>query len=82
MMIRHEELGLIQIYNRPMKIQLLDPTTSWQTLINAKVGKIRKTAEEKIDEKFNTLFKSAEPIRNKIKANKSESILDNFFLGL
>lgn len=33
-------------------------------------------------EKFNTLFNDAESIQSKIKANKSESVLYNFFLAL
>jgi sugar-specific transcriptional regulator TrmB len=33
-------------------------------------------------EKFNTLFKNAEPIQNKFKVEKSESVLYNFFLAL
>ncbi len=33
-------------------------------------------------EKFNALFKNAEPIQNKYKVDKSESVLYNFFLAL
>ena len=55
-----KELGLIQIYNRPMKIQLLDPITSWETLIHEKISSIRKTAEEKAENCTGSFLKMAD----------------------
>ena len=42
-----KELGLIQIYYRPMKIQLLNPLDSWEKLIQTKINKIQEEASTK-----------------------------------
>jgi len=43
-----KELGLIQIYYRPMKIQLLNPLESWEKLIQTKINAIQEEAAGKI----------------------------------
>ena len=43
-----KELGLIQIYYRPMKIQLLNPLDSWEKLIQNKINVIQEEASNKI----------------------------------
>jgi hypothetical protein len=43
-----KELGLIQIYYRPMKIQLLNPLESWEKLIQTKINEIQEEAADKI----------------------------------
>lgn len=43
-----KELGLIQIYYRPMKIQLLNPLNSWEKLIQSKINEIQEEASNKI----------------------------------
>ena len=43
-----KELGLIQIYYRPMKIQLLNPLESWEKLIQMKINVIQEEASNKI----------------------------------
>jgi hypothetical protein len=42
-----KELGLIQIYYRPMKIQLLNPLESWEKLIQTKINEIQEEASNK-----------------------------------
>lgn len=44
-----KDLGLIQIYNRPMKLQLMDPKSSWQKIIQDKINEIKNAADEKIN---------------------------------
>lgn len=43
-----KDLGLIQIYYRPMKIQLLDPLESWEKLIQTKINEIQEEASSRI----------------------------------
>ncbi|MBN2157215.1 MAG: hypothetical protein JW776_14315 [Candidatus Lokiarchaeota archaeon] len=43
-----KDLGLIQIYYRPMKIQLLDPVDSWEKLIQTKINTIQEEASSRI----------------------------------
>jgi hypothetical protein len=43
-----KDLGLVQIFDRPMKIQLLDPIKSWETLIQNTINEIQSEANEKI----------------------------------
>ena len=43
-----KELGLIQIYYRPMKIQLMDPLDSWEKLIQTTINKIQEDASNRI----------------------------------
>ena len=43
-----KDLGLIQIYSRPMTVQILDPQTSWEKIIQDRVNEIKKKANEEI----------------------------------
>jgi len=49
-----KDLGLVQIYYRPMKIQLLNPITSWETLIHSKITEINNEANEKEQKCYNS----------------------------
>lgn len=44
-----EKLGLIQVYNRPMIVNLKDPINSWEELISEKVKEIKLEADKKIE---------------------------------
>lgn len=52
-----KDLGLVQIYDRPMKIQLLDPKVSWEKIIQKKVNEIREETDKKIQKCYNAFFK-------------------------
>lgn len=52
-----KDLGLVQIYDRPMKIQLLDPKVSWEKIIQKKVNEIKEEADKKIQKCHNAFLK-------------------------
>ncbi|MHA1777023.1 MAG: hypothetical protein DRO88_09310 [Promethearchaeia archaeon] len=44
-----EKLGLIQVYNRPMIVNIKNPITSWEILISEKIKEIRLEADHRIE---------------------------------
>jgi hypothetical protein len=61
-----KELGLIQIYYRPMKIQLLDPVDAWEKLIQRKINIIQEEASTRIQychESLEKMFQAYELIK-------------------
>ncbi|MCF2140689.1 MAG: hypothetical protein K9W44_11600 [Candidatus Lokiarchaeota archaeon] len=44
-----EKLGLIQVYNRPMIVNIKDPISSWEILISEKIKQIRTEADRRIE---------------------------------
>jgi len=54
------ELDLIQIFDRPMKINLLNPIVAWQKIINKKINELSEDLDKKIntlEESLNSFFK-------------------------
>ncbi|MHA1338584.1 MAG: hypothetical protein ACTSRZ_02475 [Promethearchaeota archaeon] len=43
-----KDLGLVQIYSRPMTVHLLDPQSSWEKIIQERINEIKLKAEEMI----------------------------------
>jgi len=43
-----KELGLIQIYDRPMKVVINPPLSSWQRLLSKKINEMREETERKV----------------------------------
>ncbi|MHA1510378.1 MAG: hypothetical protein ACTSRX_01510 [Promethearchaeota archaeon] len=44
-----KQLGLIQVYDRPMKITINEPISAWEKLLSEKITKIRTECDIKID---------------------------------
>lgn len=61
------ELELVQIIDRPMKIFLLDPIPAWQKLINKRINDMKEDLEKRIDslkysmESFFKIYELKEP---------------------
>lgn len=54
------ELDLIQIFDRPMKINLLNPIVAWQKIINKKINELSEDLDKKInslEDSLNSFFK-------------------------
>ena len=45
-----EKLGLIQVYNRPMIVNVKDPIPSWEAIISEKIKEVRSEADKKIED--------------------------------
>ncbi len=45
-----EKLGLIQVYNRPMIVNVKDPISSWEAIISEKIKEVRTEADKKIED--------------------------------
>ncbi len=43
-----KQLGLIQVYDRPMKITINEPVAAWEKLLSEKITQIRTDCDEKI----------------------------------
>lgn len=61
-----KQLGLIQVYDRPMKITINEPISAWEKLLSEKITSIRTECDIKIDtcEKSLADMKSAYNITN------------------
>jgi len=61
-----KQLGLIQVYDRPMKITINEPISAWEKLLSEKITNIRTECDIKIDkcEKSFADMKSAYKITN------------------
>ena len=44
-----KQLGLIQVYDRPMKITINEPISAWEKLLSEKISSIRSNCDLKID---------------------------------
>ncbi len=50
-----KDLGLVQVYSRPMKVTLTDPITSWEKIISEKIKEIRLDSDKRISRCENNL---------------------------
>lgn len=44
-----EKLGLVQVYNRPMIVNIKDPIPSWEAIISEKIKEIRAEADKRVE---------------------------------
>ncbi|QEE16576.1 hypothetical protein DSAG12_02406 [Promethearchaeum syntrophicum] len=77
-----KQLGLIQVYDRPMKITINEPISAWEKLLSEKITSIRSEGDLKIDkcEKSFVDMKSAYKItreENSLPPVEYINILDN-----